>query len=84
MDTLQLTAWVGSRDALLELILEAKRFHQVQLPSPCCTQVFTRCMAGFATPLCADVNNTHCRSLMRVSCASLLVDTFSVSQESNW
>jgi len=32
LDSLQLTAWAGSRDALLELILEAKRFYQVQLP----------------------------------------------------
>ena len=39
LDSLQLTAWVGSREALLELILEAKRFNQVQLPecpSLCC------------------------------------------------
>lgn len=35
LDSLQLTAWVGSRDALLDLILEAKRFTQVQLPLEC-------------------------------------------------
>ena len=32
-DTLQLTAWVGARDVLLTLILEAKQFFQVQ-PRP--------------------------------------------------